>query len=57
MWFVKERSLGEVVSQLAEKPGRSQAGTWGRRRSLANGSSICHVMLQCKVHNDCGFES
>ena len=56
MWFVKERSLGEVVSRLAEKPGQSQAGTWGRR-SLANGSSICHVILQCKVHNDCGFES
>ena len=57
MWFVKERSLGEEVSELAEKPGRSQAGTWGRRRSLASGSSICHLILQCTVHNECGFES
>ena len=45
------------MSELAEKPGPSQAGTWGRRRSLAKGSSIRHMILQCKVHGDCGFES
>ena len=56
--LVKEGLLEEQQpSELTEKAGGSQADTWrrGRRGSLIKGSSICHVILQYKVNNDCGF--
>lgn len=49
--------MEEQQPELAEKAGGSQADAWRRERrgSLVKGNSICHVILRCKVNNDCGF--
>lgn len=47
--------LEEVVSELAKKLGPGQVDTRKRRRHLVKGSSVCHIILQYKVYNNCAL--